>query len=257
MKSDMTARQVADIIEQFAPLCTQESWDNAGFCIGSPRAEVKGVMVGFDCTPALIEEAAAGGCNMIVTHHPLIFRGVKKIDPDTFTGSAIISAIKHDMVVYAAHTNADKAPDGVSRLMAEKLGLSDIEPLDEDGLGAVGMLPAEMDSKSFIEMVKKTFSLPAVRCSKPLDTAIRRVAMCGGSGGSMIEEAAAKGADAYLCGDISYHSFFTDPGFMLLDVGHYESEIDIVEKLFGLLSEKIHTFAVRKTQNNNNPVYYY
>ena len=253
----MKARQVADIIESFAPLDLQENWDNAGFCIGSPDAEIKGIMVGFDCTPALIDEAAAAGCNMIVTHHPLIFRGVKKIDPDTFLGSAIVSAIKHDMVVYAAHTNADKAADGVSRLMADRLGLLDIEPLGEDGLGAIGVLPRAMDSKAFIEKVKQTFGLPVVRCSRPLATPISRVAMCGGSGGSLIEEAEARGADAYLCGDLSYHSFFTGSDFMLLDVGHYESEIDIVDKLFGLLSEKIHTFAVRKTQNNNNPVYYY
>ena len=253
----MKARQVAEIIEDFAPLSLQENWDNAGFCIGSPDTEVAGVMVGFDCTPSLIEEAAAKGCNMIVTHHPLIFRGVKKIDPDTFLGSAIVSAVKHDMVVYAAHTNADKAADGVSRIMAEKLGLTGIEPLGEDGLGAIGTLPEAMDSKAFIEMVKKTFSLPMVRCSRPVSKPVSRVAMCGGSGGSLIDEAEAKGADAYLCGDLSYHSFFTDAGFMLLDVGHYESEIDIVEKLFGLLSEKIHTFAVCRTQNNNNPIYYY
>ena len=253
----MKARQVADIIENFAPLATQESWDNAGFCIGSPDAEVKGVMVGFDCTPSLIDEAVAAGCNMVVTHHPLIFKGVKKINPDTLQGAAIVSAIKHDMVVYSAHTNADKAADGVSWLMAAKLGLTDVEPLGEDGLGVVGVLPEAMDSKAFIDMVKKAFGLPAVRCSKPLSKPVRRVAMCGGAGGSMIEEAQAAGADAYLCGDLSYHCFFTDEGFMLMDVGHFESEIDIVEKLFGLLSEKIHTFAVRKTQNNNNPVYYY
>ena len=253
----MKARQVADIIEEFAPLALQESWDNAGFCIGSPETEVRGVMVGFDCTPALIEEAVAAGCNMIVTHHPLIFKGVRRIDPDTFQGSAIVSAVKRDMVVYAAHTNADKAADGVSWLMAGKLGLQDVEPLGEDGLGTIGVLPEAMDSKAFIALVKKTFNLQVVRCSRPLSRPVRRVAMCGGAGSSLIAEAEAAGADAYLCGDLSYHSFFTDADFMLLDVGHYESEIDIVDKLFGLLSEKIHTFAVRQTQNNNNPVYYY
>ena len=253
----MKAREVADIIESFAPLATQESWDNAGLCIGSPETAVKGVMVGFDCTCQLIDEAVASGCNMIVTHHPLIFKGVKKINPDTCLGAAIVSAVKHDIVVYAAHTNADKAADGVSWLMADKLGLEDIEPLDEDGLGAVGLLPQSMSSRAFIEKVKQTFGLPMLRCSAPIDTPVRKVAMCGGSGGSLIETAHNCGADAYLCGDASYHSFFTDPGFMILDIGHYESEIDIVEKLFGLLSEKIHTFAVRKTRNNYNPVYYY
>ena len=253
----MKAGQVAAIIEDFAPLDTQESWDNSGFCIGSPDTEVTGVMVGFDCTPSLIEEAAVAGCNMIVTHHPLIFKGVKKINPDTFTGAAIYDAIRSGMVVYAAHTNADKAVDGVSWLMAGKLGLQDVEVLGEDGLGVIGSLPRSIPGMDFIAMVKKAFGLPAIRCSAPIQGPVSKVALCGGAGGSLIEEALAKGADAYLCGDISYHNFFTGHDFMLLDVGHYESEIDIVDKLFGLLSEKIHNFAVRKTQNNNNPVYYY
>ena len=139
--------------------------------------------------------------------------------------------------------------------MADRLGLGMREPLDEGGLGIIGNLPEPLSSEEFIALVKKEFSLPSVRSSKPLESPISRVAMCGGSGASLIENAIAKGADAYLCGDISYHHFFTEKGFMLLDVGHYESEIDIVDKIIAVLKEKIHTFAILKTRNHNNPIF--
>ena len=253
----MTAREVADIIEEFAPLDNQEPWDNSGFCIGSPQTEVHGVLVGFDCTLELVQEAVEVGANMIITHHPLIFQGLKKINEETFLGAIITLAIRSGIVIYAAHTNADKVMEGVSGLMADRLGLGMREPLDEGGLGIIGNLSEPLSSEEFIALVKKEFSLPSVRSSKPLKTPISRVAMCGGSGASLIENAIAKGADAYLCGDISYHHFFTEKGFMLLDVGHYESEIDIVDKIIAVLKEKIHTFAILKTRNHNNPIFYY
>ena len=133
----MKVRDVARIIEEFAPLEAAAEWDNTGLCIGSPDAEVKGVLVGFDCTPELIAEAVERGANMVVTHHPLIFRGVKRISPDSFLGSAITLAIKHDIAVYAAHTNADKAACGVNDLMADRLGLKNRSVLSADGFGLV------------------------------------------------------------------------------------------------------------------------
>ena len=253
----MKASDIAAVIEQFAPAGTAAEWDNSGFCIGSPDTEVHGVLVGFDCTPDLVREAAARGANMIVTHHPLIFRGIKKINEDTFIGSAITQAIKNDIVVSAAHTNADKAAGGVNDLMADRLGLIDRRPLCEDGFGLFGRLPQPMDSRSFIDFVKERFSLKVVRTSAPVDVPIERVALCSGSGGSILPEALASGAQAYICGDLSYHQFFTEKGFMLLDIGHFESEIDIVDKLFSLLREKNSTFAVLRTENDNNPIHYF
>ena len=117
----MKVREIAAAIEAFAPLGTQESWDNAGLCIGSPDAEVRAVLVGFDCTPALVREAVERGADMIVTHHPLIFGGLRRIDPDDPVGAAVYLAIRHGIAVYAAHTNADKAVGGVNTLMAERL----------------------------------------------------------------------------------------------------------------------------------------
>ena len=253
----MKAFEIAQIIERFAPLETAAEWDNTGFCLGSPQQEVKAVLVGFDCTPALVREAVRRGADMIVTHHPLIFRGIKKILPDTFLGEIISLAIKHDIVVYSAHTNADKALGGVNTLMAERLGLLDCSVLSEDGFGLVGRLPKAMPAEEFVAFVKKQFSLQVVRSSSLTDKPIEKVALCSGSGGSLIPEALASGADAYICGDVSYHQFFTEKDFLLLDIGHFESEIDIVDKLISVLEEKNSTFAVLRTETDYNPIHYF
>ena len=252
----MKARLIANIIEEFAPLHTQLEWDNAGFCIGSPDAEIKGVLVGFDCTPDLLREAIEVGANMVVTHHPLIFNGVKKINDRDFIGETICLAVKNDIVVYAAHTNADKAAGGVNTLMARRLSLSHPEPLDETGLCLVGDLSQTMSSAQFIDYVKKCYSLVCLRTSKPLDKGIRKVAVSSGSGSSFISAARAAGADAIITGDVSYHHFFCDDDFMVLDIGHYESEIDIVSTLLDILQKKLPNFAVSMTIKNNNPIYY-
>ncbi|MBQ7222854.1 MAG: Nif3-like dinuclear metal center hexameric protein [Bacteroidales bacterium] len=252
----MKAKEVAAIIEEFAPLFKQEEWDNSGFCLGSPQTEVTGILVGFDCTPEMVDEAIAKGANMIVTHHPLIFHGVKKIAPDSFLGSILTKAIKNDIVVYSAHTNADKVPDGVSGILAEKLGLKNVGQLDESGLGIVGELPEAMSARDFISCVKTKLNLKAVRTSRLISGPVRKVALCGGSGSSLIACAMDCGADVYLCGDLSYHDFFTEKGFMIMDIGHWESEIYIVDKFISLLTKKIHNFAILKA-DNNNPVYYY
>lgn len=255
-------KDVTAAIEEFAPLSLQEKWDNSGLCIGSPDAQVTSVLLGLDCTPELVDEAVSVGADMIVTHHPLIFSGLKKISPDDPVGLAVMKAVSAGISVYAAHTSADKVIAGVSGAMARRLGLMNIEVLDAEGegigLGTVGDFPEPMDARAAIEYVKEKFNLAAVRTSRPPDCLISRVAMCGGAGGSLIGKAAEAGAQLYLCGDISYHNFFTRPGFMIMDVGHYESEIEIVDILFALLKKKFPTFAVRITANlRGNPVYYF
>ena len=255
-------KDIISVIEDFAPLPLQEKWDNSGLCIGSPENEVTSVLLGLDCTEHLVDEAIACGADLIVTHHPLIFSGLKKISPDDQIGAAVIKAISNGISIYAAHTNADKVISGVSGAMAGRLGLTDVAVLDEDGegtgLGVVGNLPEPMGADELIALVKDRFSLKMMRASRPLDQKISRVAVCGGSGGSLIGAARMSGAQLYISGDISYHNFFTPEGFMIMDIGHYESEIEIVDILFSLLRKNFPTFAVRITQNiNSNPIYYF
>jgi dinuclear metal center YbgI/SA1388 family protein len=258
----MKVRDIVAAIEEFAPLGIQEKWDNSGLCIGSPEDEVNSVLLGLDCTPELVDEAVACGADMIVTHHPLIFSGLKKISPDDLVGAAVIKAVKAGISIYAAHTSADKVIAGVSGAMAARLGLGNVTILDEDGdgtgLGVVGDLPEAVTAAEAVKLVKERFSLKAMRASRPVEGKISRVAMCGGSGGSLIAAAQAAGAQLYISGDISYHNFFTKEGFMIMDIGHYESEIEIVDILFSLLRKKFPTFAVRITQNlYSNPIFYF
>lgn len=258
----MKVKDIIEVIEEFAPLSLQEGWDNSGLCIGSPEDPVTSVLFGLDCTPELVDEAVACGADMIVTHHPLIFSGLKKISSDNKVGEAVIKAIKAGISIYAAHTSADKVIAGVSGAMAARLGLENVRILDEDGdgtgLGVVGDLPRPLTSDEAVAFVKERFGLKMMRTSRPLEGMISRVAMCGGSGGSLIGAAMRSGAQLYISGDISYHNFFTADGFMIMDIGHYESEIEIVDILFSLIKKKFPTFAVRITQNiYSNPIFYF
>ena len=258
----MKVKEIINAIEEFAPLSIQEGWDNSGLCVGSPEDEVTSVLLALDCTPELVDEAVACGADMIVTHHPLIFKGLKKISVEDQVGEAVVKAIRAGISIYAAHTSADKVLAGVSGAMAARLGLKNVRILDEDGegtgLGTIGDLAVPMTAEEAVDFVKERFSLKAMRTSRPVEGMVSRVAMCGGSGGSLIGAAKAAGADLYISGDISYHNFFTEKDFMIMDIGHYESEIEIVDILFSLIKKKFPTFAVRITQNvNSNPIYYF
>ncbi len=258
----MKVKDIINVIEDFAPLNIQEEWDNSGLCVGSPEDEVKSILIALDCTPALVDEAIACGADMIITHHPLIFTGLKKISPEDFVGLALIKAISAGIAIYSAHTSADKVIKGVSGSMASKLGLKKVEILDDEGegygLGVIGELPKELTAKEFITLVKEKFSLETLKSSRPIEGMIKKVAMCGGAGSSLIPKALASGAQAYISADMSYHHFFTSDNFMILDIGHYESEIEIVEVLFSLLKKKFPNFAVRITENiYSNPIFYF
>ena len=259
----MKVKDIIGAIEDFAPRSVQESWDNSGLVIGSPEDEVKGVLVGFDCTKDLIDEAVEKGCDMVVTHHPLIFHGLRQICPEDPVGLAVMAAIKNGVAVYASHTPADKVPRGVSWAMARKLGLEDIEILEKEadgnGLGCIGTFPGPMTGKEALEYVAKAFGLKLIRSSKPIDGPIRRVAVLGGSGGGDMAEAQAAGAQLYITADVTYHNFFTGEGFMVMDIGHFESEVDIVGILLNEIRKKFPKFASYSSGalGRSNPVHYF
>ena len=228
----MKVKDIIKVIEEFAPLSFQEGWDNSGLCVGSGEDEVSSILLALDCTPELVDEAVACGADMIVTHHPLIFSGLKRISSDDLVGKAVIKAVKAGMSIYAAHTNADKVIEGVSGAMAARLGLVDVQVLSDEGdgigLAAVGNLPAPMTPEQVLALVKERFALKVVKISRLVEGEISRIAMCGGSGGSLIGAARKSGAQLYISGDISYHNYFTGEGFMVMDIGHYESEENAV-----------------------------
>lgn len=360
-------KDIANALEMFAPLPLQDGFDNAGLQIGLTDAEVAGVLLCLDVTEAVIDEAVASGCNLIVSHHPLIFSPLKRITGKSYVERCVLKALANGIAIYSAHTNLDNAPGGVNYRIAEKLGLKnvrilvpkeesllklavyvplshadavrnalfsagcgsignygscsynvsgygtfkanegcrpfcgavgelhreeeirvetvmpayvkervvqallDAHPYEEPaydiyslknswgsvGSGVIGELPAGCDEPSFLAMVKEKFNVGSLRHTAMLGRAVRRVALCGGAGGSFAQAAMAAGADVYITGEARYHDLFNYNGKMLMAViGHYESEQYTMDIFREIISERFSGIEVKKTTVNTNPVNY-
>ena len=360
-------KDIANALEMFAPLPLQDGFDNAGLQIGLTDAEVAGVLLCLDVTEAVVDEAVALGCNLIVSHHPLIFSPLKRITGSNYVERCVIKALANGIAIYSAHTNIDNAPGGVNYRIAEKLGLQnvrilvpkeeallklavyvpvsaadavrdalfaagcgnignydscsynvegfgtfkanegcnpfcgevgelhreqevrietvlpaylnnravaalikahpyeepafDIYPLKNSwgsvGSGVIGELPAECDELELLQGVKEKFNVGSVRHTPFMGRKVKRVALCGGAGGSFAGAAMAAGADVYITGEARYHDLFSYTGKMLMAViGHYESEqytMDIFKKI---IQDACPGVRVVHTEVNTNPVNY-
>lgn len=363
-----TIQQIANYLESIAPLNLQEDYDNSGLLVGDSSKEVEGILVTLDITEDVIEEAIKNGDNLIVAHHPIIFRGLKRLTGNNYVQRSVIKAIKNDIAIYAIHTNLDNVPNGVNKKISDKLGLiktrilrpgkekllkivtfipeentkevldkvhelgagqigdydhcsfrvggtgrfkgnedsdpaigskGNIEEVKENrvefilsehlknyvintlksshpyeevayyiqsldnidntsGSGMIGQLENEMDSNEFMDMVKSSFHLSVLKHTEIISNKIKKVAVCGGSGSFLIKDAIRKKADVFISADIKYHDFFdAEKKIMIMDIGHYESEVFTKELLGDLLSKKFTTFAVRLAETITNPVFYY
>lgn len=252
--------RISDIsaaVEKFAPVSTQAEWDNSGFSVGDPDSEAKGVMIALDCTEDVINEAFEVGCNMVLTHHPLIFGGCSNVLHSTLQGRAIETAIRKGVTVYSCHTPLDKAKGGLNDLMAQRLGLAECTVLSENGFGAIGNLKVPMKGEKFAEFVKKRFGTADLRCSDPRGRVIRRVAVSSGAGKDSVEDAIAKGAQALVTGDVTHHTFYVPDGFMVLDAGHYESEWAAVALLESIVKKNFPKFATHLSKTDKSPIYHF
>jgi len=364
----MTVDTICHWMEEIAPLSLQENYDNAGLQIGDRNCEVTGVLLTLDVTEAVIDEAISKKCNLIIAHHPLLFKGLKQITGNNYVQRCVIAAIRNHIAIYAAHTNMDNIATGVSRKMAEKLTLQHCQvlsprtdqlfklityvplsksddvrealfeagagtignydacsfntegigtfranegthpfvgnlherhheketrievivpafqqatiekallkahPYEEPaydwiplqnrssqvGLGIFGTLPEPETEKAFMQRLKETFRLSVIRhtpfCNKP----IQKVALCGGSGASLLPAALGMKADIYISADFKYHEFFeADNRIIIADIGHYESEQFTKELLQEQLQKKMPTFALHLSTSLTNPVQYF
>lgn len=228
----MTVKDIASVIEDFAPLRLQEDYDNAGLQVGDPTRTVNAVMLCLDVTAEVLGEAKSRQCDMIVSHHPLIFRGLKSLTGADETQRIVMEALRCGIAIYSAHTNLDSAWNGVSHEMAHMLDVKDISvlvPSGEDprcGIGVVGNV-APTPKLEFLRKVKEKFSVQALRYSSQSNAiVVKRVALCGGSGASFIKDAISAKADIYITGDVKYHDFASFGSDMVIaDIGHYESEL--------------------------------
>ncbi len=261
------ASDLFDFLESIAPLHLQEEYDNSGLLIGDKHQVVKGVMIALDCTEEIMEEALQAGCNVVITHHPAIFYGVKHFTGSNLTERIIIKAIRNDLVIYAIHTNLDNIlTNGVNERIAQRLDLKKVnilKPIDpegnkNEGAGVVGNLPEALSELQFLNLLKDRMQAKVIRHSKFLNKPIEKVAICGGSGSFLLEEAIRKEADAFVTADYKYHGFFdADARIIICDIGHYESEQYTISLLQELISGKFHTFAAHYTRINTNPVHYF
>lgn len=257
----ITVAEIASAIEEFAPRQLQESYDNAGLQIGDPSMSVSGVIVCLDTTFNILKEAIKRRCNLIVSHHPLLFGGMKHITPLTEQGRIIMEAIRAGIAVYAAHTNLDRTWEGVSYEMAHSLHLSDISVLAPDaadatkGLGIIGTT-APQPALAFLRQVKDTFGVECLRYSHNMPSlTVRKVAVCGGAGASLIHQAIERGADVIVTGDIKYHDYTSYSGRILIaDIGHFESEI-CTKKIFArLLHDKFPDLPTYLSECEMSPI---
>ncbi|NLJ43650.1 MAG: Nif3-like dinuclear metal center hexameric protein [Bacteroidales bacterium] len=363
----MKLSELSTFLDSSVPLSFQEEWDNSGLQVGNPDMEINSTLIALDVTEAVVEEAIRTGSDLILSHHPLIFSGIRKITGRSSTERIIMDSVRNNIAVYSAHTNLDMVSNGVSRKMAQKLGLEnisvlrtlknkllklvtfvpeehldrvrnaifnagagvtgnydlcgftaegtgsfrggentkpfagkkgilhfeketrfetvlythlkdrvikallgahpyeevayDIYALDNDnidsGLGCIGELPEAVDEIVFLNKLKSVFGAEGIRYSKLTGRPVKKVALCGGSGASLLNDAVKSGADAFVTGDIKYHAFFEpDNRLLLVDCGHYETEKFSVEILYDLIVKKFPNFAVRFSETNTNPINY-
>lgn len=260
----MYIKEIISLIEDYAPLKFQASFDNSGLLCGNPERELTSILLCIDVTEEVIKEAIDKGHNLIISHHPLIFSGLKHITPATYVERCVIDAIKHDITIYAAHTNMDVVANGVSGRMADKLDLyhrqilqPEGDPMDGNGFGIIGELQQPVESMAFLQQVKEIFRCDRLRYTTPHTPFMQRVAVCGGAGASFFKQALARQADIYISGDFKYHDFFlTENRIMIADIGHYESEQFTKEIFYEILTKKISKFAVQFSEINTNPIKY-
>ena len=346
----MSPDKVINAIEEFAPRYLQESWDNTGLQVGFPEgADCTGVLLCVDVTEDIIAEAAERGCNLVVSHHPLIFKGLKSLTGRTIAERAVLAAVRSGVAVYSSHTALDSTRGGVSYVLASELGAEVVRalapaeirrysvnvicprefsatvrailageqaevpqpapltnplehraltseqavvssqqlaqctaaldalgsnvsytatPVESNntalGLGVVAEFPEAISPAAFLARVKEVCGTPAVRCNLAFgqmmsddSPAIRRIALCGGSGGEFIGAARAAGADVYVTADVRYHDFADNrTGMAILDVGHFESEKCAKHIFHHVLTKKFPNFAVYYSKIEQNPVQY-
>ena len=277
----MKLKEIKSFLEGMAPLAVQESWDNSGLQIGCSDKDIHKVMVCLDLTEAVLDEAEAIGADLVISHHPLIFKGLKSISGNTYQERCVRKAILSDIAVYSAHTSLDNILGGVNHKIASLLGLSSLRWLDSgesaegcdekcggateekcggadavaraSGSGLIGELKEPVAAAEFLHTVKTVFDVKALKHSPlPSATTIRSVALCGGAGAFLLPQAVAKGADCFISGEFHYHDYF-DPGTLLIELGHYESEQFTQDLLKESLERAFPELEIVKTSVNTNP----
>lgn len=255
-------KDIAALIERTAPLNFQDSYDNSGLQVGFPEAAVSKVLVCLDVTEAVVEEAERLGCELIVSHHPLLFRALKQVSDSTYQQRCAVSAIRSGVAIYSAHTSLDNARGGVNWKIAEIIGMEPSGWLvpNPDGLdagsGLVGDLRRPVPDTEFLAMLKEKFGVECLLHSQTSGRTVRKVAVCGGAGAFLLPDAVKAGADCFVCGEFHYHDYFENKGVLLAELGHWQSEQFTVDLLAEMISRAFPELKVIRTSICTNPINY-
>ncbi len=247
-----SVHQIIKLIHGFAPFDLAEKWDNSGLQAGDPDGRVEKIFISLDLTMEGMAAAKAWGADLVITHHPLLIRPEASFDFRKMPGAAIAMAAREKISIVSAHTNLDKARNGLNDYFAQRLGILVDEALCRDlppgpnpdkfqGIGRIGQLTPERPFKEFVAQVKECLSLDHIRVTGDLNLSVKKVALCTGSGGSLMDAFIESPADVYITGDIKYHEArkIEPLGKGLIDVGHFASEIIGVDLLVSLLHQAI------------------
>lgn len=240
------AAEVRQRLEELAPPALAESWDNVGWQVGHDGAAIRAVLVTLDVDAAVVDEAAAAGANLIVAHHPLLFRGVKRINPTDYMGRMLRRLLCDEIHVFAAHTNLDAVRAGVNGALAEALGFQPSAPLvslpaSREGWGFGAQCESEpLTTEQIAQRVHERLGTPHPRITRALDAPAthRRIALMGGSGASLLEEALRAGCTFFVTGEIKYHEAqdAARAGLSVVEAGHYFSERPVLARVAQHLS---------------------
>ena len=259
----MKLKEIINLIEKWAPLELAEDFDNVGLILGDENVEVKKALITLDTLENVVDEAVENKCDLIISFHPIIFDGLKKITNKTYVKRVISKSIKNNINIYAIHTNLDNHPKGVNFQISKYLNLNNpkilIPKIDcNGGMGMIGELQKSVPEKEFLNYVKGIMKTSLIKHSTFLNKKIKKVAVLGGSGSFAIEEAIKAGADCFITADLKYHDYFrAENKILLLDIGHYESEQYTKELILNFLRKKIPKFACVISKSNTNPVNYF
>lgn len=236
------------VIETIAPPGLAADWDNSGLQLGDPGMDVKSALVALDPLPEVIREAREQDCGLVLSHHPLFFRPVKRLDTRFGLGETVAEAVRAGIAIYSAHTSFDRAPRGVSDALAGKIGLRKLSVLEQadgwprgHGFGRLGELARAVSAGDLAAGLKKALGVPSVRLIGNPARKVRKVALCGGSGSELAGIASGAGADCFVTGDIKYHEALDArvTGMAVIDIGHFGSELPGVVRMEELLRKAL------------------
>lgn len=260
-------KDIVNILDQDAPFSLAESWDNVGLLIGNPDQNVTSVLIGLDPTNSLIDEALVAGANTVITHHPVIFRPLTSINTAVPDGKLLEKALANRIAIISCHTNLDSAVDGVSDILASRIGLTELSPLLPSveknhpgaGLGRIGQFSASVSAKDFMNKVLEVLNLNSVQIAGKIPKTVQTVAVCGGSGSDLATESLTRGADVFLSAEIKHSTaiWAIENNFCVIDGTHFATEqlsvSLLADKLNQASSNQNWDIIIRQSETERHP----